>query len=247
MTGGLLKFLPWDSSHFGIRIARATARQLDGPACQELEAECVDQDIECLYFLADAADQDTVSVLQAAQFDFVDIRLTLAASVGDVPNAAPGAELLMRLGQENDLEALLPVAGGSFTMSRFYVDRRFGVDKAMLMYQTWLEKSLKTDFAAAVVVAEMAGQPVGFVTCHLHEPAGEANLGLVGVAPSVRGAGCARGMVAYAARHLSRQGVERLNVITQGRNIAAQRLYQRCGFAVRSVELWFHKWFKQPA
>ena len=36
----------------------------------------------------------------------------------------------MRLGQENDLEALLPVAGGSFTMSRFYVDRRFGVDKA---------------------------------------------------------------------------------------------------------------------
>ena len=247
MTGAMTEFLPWDSSHFGIRIARATARQLDGPAFQELEAECRAQDIDCLYFLADAADQDTVSALQAAQFDFVDIRLTLAAGVGDITNAAPGPELQMRLAQESDFEALLPVAGGSFTLSRFYADRRFGADKANLMYQTWLEKSLKTDFAAAVIVAEMAGRPVGFVTCHLQDPADEANLGLVGVAPSVRGAGCARGMVACAARHLSGQGIERLNVITQGRNIAAQRLYQRCGFLTRSVELWFHKWFKQPA
>ena len=34
-----------------------------------------------------------------------------------------------------------------------------------------------------------------------------------------------------------------MKVVTQGRNIAGQRLYQRCGFLTRSVELWYHKWY----
>jgi hypothetical protein len=31
-------------------------------------------------------------------------------------------------------------------------------------------------------------------------------------------------------------------VVTQARNVPAQRLYQKCGFITRSVELWFHRW-----
>jgi hypothetical protein len=34
-----------------------------------------------------------------------------------------------------------------------------------------------------------------------------------------------------------------VQVITQGRNYAAQRLYQRAGFVTRKTELWYHKWF----
>ena len=38
------------------------------------------------------------------------------------------------------------------------------------------------------------------------------------------------------------QGVEKVTVVTQGRNGAAQRLYQRCGFVTGSIHLWYHKW-----
>jgi ribosomal protein S18 acetylase RimI-like enzyme len=31
-------------------------------------------------------------------------------------------------------------------------------------------------------------------------------------------------------------------VVTQGRNIASQRLYQKHGFVTQSIQLWYHRW-----
>ena len=243
MNNRLIDFMPWDSSHFGLRIARAACRQVDKDTCSDLLRQCRDEGIHCLYFLADAADQDTIFVLQSHGFDFVDIRLTLAAQFETPPVVTPSDSLRFRLGSQRDLDQLLPVAGASFGQSRFYMDRRFGHDKATRMFHIWLENSFAEASDGAVVVAEQDGAAVGFVTCHLHKPPGEGNIGLVGVAESARGLGCAGGMMQYAARWFAGQGVNRLNVVTQGRNIAAQRLYQRNGFVTRSVEPWFHKWF----
>jgi len=43
------------------------------------------------------------------------------------------------------------------------------------------------------------------------------------------------------------QNASNITVVTQGRNVAAQRLYQRLGFVTRSLELTYHKWFYKPA
>ena len=244
MNSRLATILPWDSAHFGYRIARAFRNQLDPESCRELLEDCLDQSIDCLYFLADAADRETVRTLQAACFDFVDIRLTFAGHANEMSYIEAPANVLFRHGDVSDLDDLLPIASNSHSQSRFYIDRRFGSHNASLMYETWLRKSLTSDFADAVVVAELNGRPVGYVTCHLHNPAGEGNIGLAGLAESARGLGCASGMFKYATSWFSEQGVDRYNVITQGSNIAAQRLYQRTGFVTRSVELWFHKWFE---
>ena len=243
MTGLPISFLEWDSAHFAYRIARANSSQADSIGCKSLLAACRSADIDCLYFLADASDQDTVAALQLHGFEFVDIRLTLSAQSSGMSSSGQPNRISCRLAEMSDLNQLLPIAGASFGLSRFYVDRRFGHDKATRMYQIWLRQSLDSDLGAAVVVAELNDTAVGFVTCHLHKPPGEGNIGLVGVAESARGLGCAGAMIRYAARWFSQHGVDRLNVVTQGRNIAAQRLYQRSGFVTRSVELWFHRWF----
>lgn len=243
MTSLSIEYLSWDSAHYGYRIARAKSSQVNSSACQNLMTECQNGDIDCLYFLADASDQDTIAALQDSGLEFVDIRLTLAANYKVLPGESQLDGIRFRLGDRHDLAQLLPIAGVSFGQSRFYVDRRFGHDRATRMFQIWLQKSFTNASGTAVVVAEQDGAPVGFVTCHLHKPPGEGNIGLVGVAESARGLGCAGGMIQYAARWFVGQGVDRLNVVTQGRNVAAQRLYQRKGFVTRSVELWFHKWF----
>jgi hypothetical protein len=41
----------------------------------------------------------------------------------------------------------------------------------------------------------------------------------------------------------AREDAKRAVVITQGRNVRAQRLYQRSGFVTASSQLWYHRWF----
>ena len=243
MTDQAIDILPWDTDHFGIRIARARSARVDSESGKDLMKACRDEAIDCLYFLADASDQETIAALQSNGFDFVDIRLTLGAQYEVLPTVGHIGSVRLRMGNERDLAQLLPIASASFGHSRFYVDRRFGHDKATIMFQIWLRNSFTDRSDVAVVVAEQNDEAVGFVTCHLHKPAGEGNIGLVGVAESARGLGCAGGMIKHAAHWFAGQGLDRLNVVTQGRNVAAQRLYQRNGFVTRSVELWFHKWF----
>ena len=56
------------------------------------------------------------------------------------------------------------------------------------------------------------------------------------------------GIVQAVRRFLSwsrQQHAKRVTVVTQGRNLAAQRLYQGNGFVTASLQLWYHRWFKK--
>jgi hypothetical protein len=39
--------------------------------------------------------------------------------------------------------------------------------------------------------------------------------------------------------------MQQATVVTQGRNVVSQRVYQRCAFMTRSAQLWYHCWFKR--
>jgi len=130
----------------------------------------------------------------------------------------------------------------AYELSRFYKDPCFGADQARRLYQTWLFNSVKEKYADAVTVAELNGNAVGFMTCHLNKPAGEGNMGLAEVSYLARGKGIGKFLVSETLNWFDEQGMQAVNVATQGCNIGAQRLYQHCGFATRSVELWYHQW-----
>ena len=50
-------------------------------------------------------------------------------------------------------------------------------------------------------------------------------------------------MIGDALRWLAAEGVDDVSVATQARNTAGLSLYQKSGFAVRSIDCGFHKWF----
>ena len=43
---------------------------------------------------------------------------------------------------------------------------------------------------------------------------------------------------------LERHRIKQVYVATQGRNYAAQKLYQRSGFTINVIEIYYHKWFE---
>ncbi len=244
MKNQLVRFLPWDTSHFGHRIGRANIHCLDEESYQLLRDSCKKVEIDCLYFLADASDQASILELQRHGFIFVDIRTTLERKVPDSPTPRSDRNAIIRSSSAGDLEALAAIARDSFTSTRFFADPFLNNEKSSTMYQIWLSKSVTSDYADRVVVAEVNQKSVGFVTCHLDRVSSEGKIGLVALAMSAQGKGLSQAMIRHALAWFRDQGMKRASVVTQGRNIAAQRLYQRCGFVTRSTELWYHKWFR---
>ena len=243
MTQDLITFLPWDTAHFGVRVARSNLRELDAKSAERLMTACREQDIDCLYFLADSGDQPTVRQLQGCGFDLVDVRVTRDLSL-KAPLTMPRVEgVAFRLLQPSDVDPLIAMSQNLITVSRFFSDRHFDKAKVASMYEIWLEKSLTSDFADAVIVAELGGRPAGFATCLLNRPPGQGNAALVGVAEFARGRRLGSPLLVAGGAWFREQGMHTASVITQGQNIAAQRMYEHAGFRMRRTELWFHKWF----
>lgn len=236
----ICQYLEWDSAFFQRNIARVSTNRLHREDMRRALAWCEAWAIDCLYFLADPDDACSTHLAQQNQFDLVDVRMTLdRRSSGGLPDAEPHAAI--RLCTPDDVPALRAIAKVGHRDTRFYYDPHFPDALCDGLYETWIEKSCAGD-ADAVLVAEDEGQRVGYIACHLDEQTG-GRIGLVGVAAAARGKGIGLGLVGQSLRWFAAHGARQISVVTQGRNVQAQRLYQRCGFLTRSVQLWHHRWF----
>jgi dTDP-4-amino-4,6-dideoxy-D-galactose acyltransferase len=247
MSSGLVcEYLDWDSEFFGRRIARVVGPRLTEKLIADIDSWCSLQSIECLYFLADSTDQRTARLAQETGFRFVDVRVTLdvrsikACGPGDNAAGDSATHTMMRKAGEADIDALKVLARRSHRNTRFYYDGNFPVGRCDELYETWIEKSCR-GWAKNVLVATNHEEIEGYISCHV-TGAGSGQVGLVGVSEKAQGRGVGRALLANAIRWFCEEGVEVVSVVTQGRNVRAQRLYQRCGFTTRSVELWFHRW-----
>jgi len=64
-------------------------------------------------------------------------------------------------------------------------------------------------------------------------------------ADAVQKQGFGQALLGAAVEWFSEQGVRKIEVATQGHNVSGQRIYQRNGFLTRSVEIWYHRWFRR--
>jgi ribosomal protein S18 acetylase RimI-like enzyme len=239
------RVLDWDSAFFGCRVAQVEGGRLDAARCAAVLDWCRRSRVDWLYFLADANDAPTVRAAEGAGFDFMDLRVELVLDLAwpRLPAPAPPPEFVIRPAQADDLSALRSIAADVHTDSRFFFDPRVPVERARCLYMTWIERSVLERFADHVLVAEREGRACAYVTGR-HEAAGHGHIGLVGVGADARGRGVGIALVHALLERFGSRAVETVTVVTQGRNIMAQRVYQRCGFLSQSLKLWFHKWFK---
>jgi dTDP-4-amino-4,6-dideoxy-D-galactose acyltransferase len=232
-------YLEWDSQFFGKRIARLNRNCLDEAGLAAALGWCELNKIDCLYFLAAGNDSRTVSLAEQNAFIQTDVRITLDRSLPE-NDRANAIDPPVRFAVSEDLPELRKIASGLHHDSRFYFDPHFERGQCDLLYETWIENSCK-GFAEAVLVAEADGQPAGYITCHLRRT--ESQVGLMGIVESHAGKGLGRKLVQAFLAWSIEHGAGRAIVVTQGRNVAAQRFYQRCGFLTSSLQLWYHRWF----
>lgn len=240
--GEICTYLDWDSRFFQHRIARLNRQRLDQDSLSQVMAWCGTNRIECLYFLADSDDAETARLAEHNEFQQTDVRITFERVLAEpeVPKALGEG---VRPAAPRDLDALRAIARHAHRQGRFYFDQHFASEQCDLFYQTWIERSLE-GYAQAVLVAEVNAEAVGYITCHLHD--GESRIGLAGVSNDCQKMGLGKKLTESFLTWSVQQAARRATVVTQGRNVRAQRLYQRSGFVTESVKLWCHRWFNFP-
>jgi dTDP-4-amino-4,6-dideoxy-D-galactose acyltransferase len=236
------RFLEWDSTFFARRIGAVINVPLSAEKVVDVVGWCRGERIECLYVLTDAEAVPTLHAVEDAGGRLVDVRLTLDLALSETP-ARPASTV--RPHRASDVQALRTIAAASHGNSRFYADSHFPRARCNELYATWIEKSCR-GWADQVFVAEVDGQPSGYLSCHVRE-GGRGEIGIVGVAGRAQGHGVGRDLVETAIHWLAGRGLQRATVVTQGRNIVAQRLYQTLGFRTAAVQVWHHLWFEVPS
>ncbi len=245
-TSTLCIFLPWDTHFFGVRIGRVNPHYLTKTSMRDILKWEKSNSIDCLYFLAEFDDPETIRLAEANHFQLEDIRITLESnrSRNEKNIYRVVGNIITRTVQPADISTLEDIARKSHKDTRFYFDRNFSKEKCDSLYATWIRRSCE-GWADQVLVAEMNGRAVGYITCKaLDESVGQ--IGLVGVDEQARGQGIGKSLILAALDWFSIHNIHSAQVVTQGRNISAQRLYQKCGFTIHSLQLWYHRWTNRP-
>lgn len=240
------ELLTWDTEFFRCRIARVRGDKLKPEQATQIDDWSRRHRIRGLYFLSKADDPATIQTAAQYGFGLVDIRVTfeqlLMPSPGPV-RPEPPAGVGVRPVQTNDLPGLQALARTAHRGTRFFNDAHFPRQRAEDLYATWIALEIQGRAQTVWVAASADNSLLGYVSCHLDPIRREGLIGLVGVSPEVRGRGIGKNLVLTAMDWFRTQGAVEVTVVTQGNNRAAQRLYQRCGFLSRDLQLWYHKWY----
>lgn len=235
--------LPWDTEFWGFPVARLNGSTLAAAAMPKVNEWCAAHGVRCLYFLAAGSCPRTLGLAHEHGFRFVDVRveLSLAAAAPRGSAATPGSAVV-RPAAAADLPELRELAALSHHDTRFFKDDRFDAGRAADLYRQWIER----DFARhTVLVSEAASDPgraSGYISCERDEAVGVGRIGLVAVAAEHHGCGHGTALLEAALQWFAAARLDTVRVVTQATNVAALRLYERCGFLTSAVNVWFHRW-----
>jgi dTDP-4-amino-4,6-dideoxy-D-galactose acyltransferase len=237
------ELLEWDSSFFGFPVARIRPNSLDKTELSAILRQLREAGIVLAYWFA--ADDDA-SIETAREFGgfFADRKTTYVTELSgrslDLPLSSEQIEFYGASTPSPELEVLAVESGA---MSRFRVDPRIPRGKFDELYRIWIREIVSGKLGDGTMIAkDPNGAISGFVT--LGEKNGRADIGLLAVWAWARGRNVARQLVRAAQREFVSRGFAVGQVVTQGQNLPACRLYEACGYRIEKIELVFHFWLQ---
>lgn len=163
-----------------------------------------------------------------------DLKVTFRKAIDTDVKEPEGLESVAASCITPELESLAYASGWC---SRFVADdrlRRFFKP----MYLAWLRRDLTS---GKVFVRPSADRPEGMATVSI-DSRGMGKIGLVAVDAKSCGKGIGTSLLKDVDRYLLSHSVSQCEVVTQGMNVAAHRLYEKVGFKpISRREVW-HVW-----
>lgn len=231
--------LNWDSEFFQFNVCRLTSPILNPEQLEEIDSLMTTNDFKLAYYASQDPLNPKILESEALDIKLVDKKTTYAKSIN--PNLEMHPAIVTYPGSVPE-QKLLDLAIQSGIYSRYHVDKHIATQKFEEMYCVWMIKSTQKVMAKEVLVQRKNDEIAGFVT--LAEKGDRANIGLIAVDPVRRQQGIGKTLLTTAESWFATAGYASINVITQGDNIPACKLYESCGYTIESVEYFYHIWKK---
>ena len=248
LTSSKCCFLEWDTNFFGVRIGRIESNDLDADEMQLVMEWAAEHQIDCLYYCCTIDSDRARKVAEAFKFNLVDVKIEMSKLFSRSHHLFQNTSrdnLLIRPYADSDLIHLEELDDDLFKNARFYHDPHFTHNQASLLYQEWIRTSCQAD-GESVLVAEYNNQIAGYIT-YGKEGLNSLRIGILGVSQTARRLGIGGSLLNDLCNQSKDSEINEIKVVTQGRNIAAQNLYQKHGFYTDSMALWYHKWFNSKS
>ncbi len=220
----MIERLDWDSSFFGFEVGR-----LELPQRTELSLLIANCPFRLIYIFSDEP-------VEFDGFALVDIKVEFAKCVRQVPFPD---EVARFDSNKHSYRTLLELALLSGKYSRFAKDSNFHRNEFAKLYKRWIDRSIESE-NIEVLIFEVNGITLGFVTLEIHSDA--ARIGLIATSVNHQGRGVAQQLIAACENICVHLNISTLFVATQFANKPAMRLYIKTGFTVKRQQHIYHHW-----
>lgn len=234
------QILDWDTEVLGIKTAKIIPDTLSLEALQTVLTTLKQQQVKLVYWLTASDDIATQEAAAQCHGFLADQKVTYVMDLTTV-DAASFSNQGVEIYPSDQIDAQLEMLATEIGMqSRFGVDPKITHQQMEAVYKTWILNSVKKIIAKEVLVIKQDHKIVGVVT--LADKNQRGDLSLVSVDPHYRGLKLGVRLVRAAQHWCLENGYSISQVVTQQHNLAACKLYEKCGYHVEKVEHFFHFW-----
>ncbi len=237
----LFQILDIDSEIFGFPVAKILPAKLGRRELGQVIDILRREGVRLAFWSSDPEDAESQRAARLFQGFLSDKKVTYIADTAGNPAAAPDIDGDIEAYTDTlpcpELESLACQIGKN---SRFGADPRIPETVCFAMYRRWIRNSVNRQLADAVLVVRQAYKIVGMVT--LGKKNGRGDIGLFAVDPAMRRKNLGISLVHAAGEWTRRKGLRYAQVVTQRKNVAACRLYEKCGYRMEKMEFFYHFW-----
>jgi ribosomal protein S18 acetylase RimI-like enzyme len=233
-----------DEERFGFRTARASS--VTAEALDSVIEFCRSKDVQFLIARCASADLSAAQAMERNGFELMDTLVYYVRDLTRTPIPPDANEVVVRPVCDGEEKAVRAIAESSFRgyFGHYHADSRLDRVKCDETYVSWASRTCSARGPTSeVLVAESDGSLVGFATLRLNTPE-EGEVVLNGVSPPAQRQGIYRSLVLKGMEWCQSRRAQRMLISTQLTNLAAQRVWTRLGFELKSAQYTFHKWFR---
>lgn len=242
-TFDIIKKLEWDTEFWRKKTATLYVPKINNKILKKVSTFIKKNKIQFCSYLCLSNHSESVQLAENFKFKFTDIRLTYEKKISSLKRKRVQNNYLFHMANKSDIKILRQLVDNIYVSSRYYYDKNFSHKRVNLYYKDWIRKSVLGLFDDYCLILKKKNIKtiLGFVTIKINND-NSANIGLIGINKKYQGMGFGSTLFDNLVNHLIMKKIKKIYVITQGRNIRAQRLYQQNGFVIKSSEIWYHKW-----